>query len=124
MAPRSNKPRRDSAGRFVKRRDRSVSAAPSAESSTTDETRTSGPGVGKLTVLTIAIILGAIGFVLPLVWIGSLILMAVLWGVLATERQHHANVGVLAEVVSVVVDEVKDVRETATKHHDDRSIEQ
>lgn len=118
MARMSNTPPRDSAGRFVRRRRK----APGASSSTSSGA-VAAPmrpsrrrGVGRLAVLSLAIVLGAVGFALHFLWVGALLLMAALWGALATERQRESNTVVLAEVVGAVVDEAKGVRETATNH--------
>lgn len=117
MARMSDTPPRDSAGRFVRRRRK----APGASSSTSSGAvaapmRPSRRDVGRLAVLSLAIVLGAVGFALHFLWVGALLLMAALWGALATERQRESNTGVLAEVVGAVVDEAKGVQETATNH--------
>ena len=93
-------PRRDSGGRFVGQR---------------TATPTLRPGVGQLALLTPAIILGLIGFLVPVCWVGSLVLMGILWGSVAVKRQQfNGGRGVLSEVVDVVVDEAKDVADSAT----------
>ncbi len=93
-------PRRDSDGRFLRHR----AATPPLR-----------PGVGQLALLTPAIILGLIGFLVPVCWVGSLVLMGILWGSVAVKRQQfNGGRGVLSEVVDVVVDEAKDVADAAT----------
>jgi hypothetical protein len=91
--------RRDSAGRFVGQR------------TTTPRPRV---GVGQLALLTPAIILGLVGFAVPVCWVGALVLMGILWGSIAVHRQQlNGGRGVLSEVVDVVVDEAKDVADSA-----------
>jgi hypothetical protein len=100
----SPRPKRDSDGRFVKK-----SAATSKGGRR--------PGVGQLALLTPAIILGLIGFLVPVCWVGSLVLMGILWGALAVTRQQTSGGrGVLSEVVDVVVDEARDAADAATQN--------
>jgi hypothetical protein len=68
-------------------------------------------GSVRLALLTLAILFGAIGFALPLLWIGSIVLMGVLWGAMIAERpRRQATVtGLVTEMVTAVVDEAKDV---------------
>lgn len=95
--------RRDSEGRFTRQRATQRSS-----------TRMVRPGVGQLALLTPAIILGLIGFLVPVCWIGSLVLMGILWGSVAMARkQSNGGRGVLSEVVDVVVDEAKDAADSA-----------
>jgi hypothetical protein len=92
-------PSRDSGGRFTRQR------------TSTPMVR---PGVGQLALLTPAIILGLIGFLVPICWVGSLVLMGILWGSLAmTRKQFNGGRGVLSEVVEVVVDEAKGAADSA-----------
>jgi hypothetical protein len=71
--------------------------------------------VRQLAILTLAIVLGLVGFAFSVFWIGSLIVMGILWGAMAAERHRPTDggKGVLAEVVEVVVDEAKNVAESA-----------
>jgi uncharacterized integral membrane protein len=56
-------------------------------------------GVGQLAVLTVAIILGLIGFLLPLCWVGSFVLMGILWCSIAdTCRQFNGGHGMLSRL--------------------------
>jgi hypothetical protein len=68
-------------------------------------------GSVRLALLTLAILLAAIGFALPFLWVGSIVLMGVLWGAMIAERpQRQATVtGLVTEMVTAVVDEAKDV---------------
>jgi hypothetical protein len=100
MARTSNGPKREADGRFARQGATSVSVR-----------RT---GVGQLALLTPAIILGLIGFFVPVCWVGSLVLMGILWGSIAvTRQQFNGGRGVLSEVVDVVVDEAKGVADSA-----------
>ena len=71
-----------------------------------------------LAILSLAMIAGVIGFVLVVFWGIALILMGVLWGMMAMERQRIAESekGVLAEVLAVVVDAAKDVAHSGSRH--------
>jgi hypothetical protein len=71
--------------------------------------------VRQLAILTLAIVLGVAGFGFAVFWIGSLIVMGMLWGTMAVDRRRPTDggKGVLAEVVEVVVDEAKNVAESA-----------
>ncbi|MGO9855482.1 MAG: hypothetical protein ACLPYY_10625 [Acidimicrobiales bacterium] len=62
---------------------------------------------------------GVAGLAFGVFWIASLILMGILWGTMAMERQRQpgAQKGLVAEVVDVVVDEAKGVAESATRHN-------
>ena len=62
---------------------------------------------------------GVAGLAFGVFWIASLILMGILWGTMAMERQRQpgAEKGLVAEVVDVVVDEVRDVAESASRHN-------
>jgi hypothetical protein len=77
-----------------------------------------------MAIVTLAIILGVAGFALAVFWIGSLVLLGILWGTMAVERQQQTgqSKGVLADVIGVVVDEAKDVagsaRDSTTDHSD------
>lgn len=72
------------------------------------------PGVGQMALLTAAIILGLIGFLMPICWVGSLVVMGILCGSIAMARkQFNGGRGVLSEVVDVVVDEAKDAADSA-----------
>ena len=68
-----------------------------------------------MTTLTLAIVLGVAGFVYGVFWIGSLVLLGILWGTMAVEHQQQSGQkkGVLAEVVEAVVGEAKDVAGSA-----------
>lgn len=72
----------------------------------------------QLALLSLAMIAGVIGFVLVIFWGIALILMGILWGMMAMERQRYAEPdrGALAEVVEVVVDAAKDVARPGSRH--------
>lgn len=109
MARTSNGPKRGADGKFVRQGASAVSVR--------------RPGVGQLAVLTPAIILGLIGFLVPVCWVGSLVLMGILWGSIAVHRQQfNGGRGVLSEVVDVVVDEAKGVAESAAPKRDDKKV--
>ena len=122
MTANSDSPPRDADGRFVKRR-RTKASANSNHVSDSTEVRHSrrSAGLGQIATLTLAIILGVAGFAFAVFWIGSLVLLGILWGTMAVEHQQKTGrtKGVLAEVVEVVVGEAKDVagsaRDTASE---------
>ncbi|HEX4161030.1 MAG TPA: hypothetical protein VHZ05_00945 [Acidimicrobiales bacterium] len=72
----------------------------------------------QVALLTLAMIAGVIGFVLVVFWGIALILMGILWGMMAMERQRYAEPdrGVLGEVVDVVVDAAKDLAHSGSRH--------
>jgi hypothetical protein len=110
---------RDAAGRFVKRGRRSNRPTDGPTNRPTDgpaEVRHArAVGVRQLAILTLAIVLGVAGFAFSVFWIGSLVVMGMLWGTMAVDRQRPTDggKGVLAEVVEVVVDEAKNVADSA-----------
>ena len=99
-APTPSERPRAADGRFVRRRQRA-------------EERTEG--AGPIALLTLAIIVGIAGFAFHLLWVGALVLLGVLWGSLAAERQRRSRngKGVIAEVVDVVVEQAKDLADSA-----------
>jgi hypothetical protein len=70
-------------------------------------------GLVPIGILTVAIVLAVLGFAVHLLWIGSLVVMGVLWGMLIADRQQRVGTvkGLAAELVSTVVDEAKGVAE-------------
>jgi hypothetical protein len=75
-----------------------------------------GNGVGHIALLSVALVVGAAGFAFPLLWVGALVLMGILWGSLASEWQRQAKTrkGVVAEVVDAVVEQAKEVADSAS----------
>jgi hypothetical protein len=123
------KPPRASNGRFVKRtRAASKKSAGSADRGPTrldvssdqfgvvrDSPSSRREGSVRLALLTLAILFAALGFALSFFWIAALVLMGVLWGAMLAERpQRQGTVkGLVTEMVTAVVDEAKDARDTA-----------
>lgn len=95
MSSTSSEQTRAANGRFVKRRD--------------SHQRTEG--AGQLALLSLAIVAGVLGFVFSPFWLVALVLLGILWGSLAMERQRRSKTGksVVAEVVDVVVEQARDV---------------
>jgi hypothetical protein len=100
-------------GRFVKRRrpnsrNEIAKTRGGADSATAE-------GVGQIALLTIAIIVGVVGFAFDVFWVGALILLGVLWGSLAADRRRRSRTGksVVTEVVDVVVGGARDVADAA-----------
>jgi hypothetical protein len=75
----------------------------------------------QLAILTLAIVAAVLGFVVHFLWVGALVLMGVLWGVMVAERQQRLGTvkGLAAEMVTTVVDEAKGVMEAASGSDDD-----
>jgi hypothetical protein len=122
----SNAQPRDADGRFVKRRRAKASTKSSASNNPSSVQQPSrSAGLGRMTTLTLAIILGVAGFAYGVFWIGALVLMGILWGTMAVEHQQQSGQrkGVLAEVVEVVVGEAKDVAGSArdAAHEDSKN---
>ncbi len=65
-----------------------------------------------LVLLTLAILLGLLGFLFAAFWAGALVLMGILWGSLATQRQRSGR-GVVANIVTAVVDEAHEISDSA-----------
>ena len=114
MAQRSQNVRiRDAKGRFRSQRD--------AVEHPTGQSGTGNPaphrtGVGNIALLSVALVVGAAGLAFHLLWIGALILMGILWGSLASEwqRESKSQKGVVAEVVDVVVEQARDIADSAS----------
>jgi hypothetical protein len=113
MPRRSTSPPRDAGGRFVRRRNPVLSRTHTENG----PRRTRPAGIGQLAVLSLAILLGIAGFAFAAFWVVALILMGMLWGVIAVHRQRPPGEGrgLLAEVVDVVVDEARDVADSASR---------
>ena len=73
-------------------------------------------GTISLAILTVAIVVAVLGFVVHFLWVGALVLMGVLWGVMVAERQQRQGTvrGLAAEMVTTVVEEAKGVMDATT----------
>jgi hypothetical protein len=64
----------------------------------------------QLIILSLAIICAAFGFPFHVLWIAAIVLMALLWGYMASEigsaRRHG---GVVSDVVTTIADEARDL---------------
>lgn len=82
-------------------------------------------GARDLALLSIAIVAGIMGFVFSVFWVGALVLLGILWGSLAVERQRQSRNGksVVAEVVEVVVEQARDVAGSVQANPVRRDIE-
>jgi predicted lipid-binding transport protein (Tim44 family) len=107
------------------------SAKPSRTKSRTTATRVGKPNlragaspqleVGMLGGLVLAMVLGGLGFIVSVFWVGAIVVMAILVGLTVAERRGAAKRGVVTEVVAAVVDEVQGVSESAARLKGDRS---
>jgi hypothetical protein len=65
-----------------------------------------------LAVLSLAIVFALVGFALHIFWIASVVLLAVLWGIMASEMgSANRSSGMLSDVVTTVVDEARGLKE-------------
>jgi hypothetical protein len=126
MATKQDKRPRASNGRFVKKRNSAAkrsgsSAGVSSDGaanapSDTPPAREGREGAVPLAILTMAIVVAVLGFAVHFLWIGALVLMGVLWGVLVAERQQRQGTvkGLAADMVTTVVDEAKGVMDATS----------
>jgi hypothetical protein len=120
VVTKQDKRPRASNGRFVKRGSASRRSGSTAgvSSDHAEQVRSDTPpagerheGVVSLAILTLAIVIAVLGFAVHFLWVGALVLMGVLWGVMVAERQQRRGTvrGLAAEMVTTVVDEAKGV---------------
>jgi hypothetical protein len=125
MAAKQDKRPRANNGRFVKRSSASKRSGSSAGVSSdhaetvrsdTPPAREGREGAVALAILTLAIVVAVLGFAVHFLWIGALVLMGVLWGVMVAERQQRQGTvtGLAAEMVTTVVDEAKRVKDATS----------
>ncbi len=123
MVPEQDTRPRARNGRFVKRRSAaskksgSTAVVPSdrAENVRSDAPPVRG-GTGQIAILTLAIVVAVLGFAVHFLWIGALVLMGVLWGVMVAERQQRQGSvkGLAAEMVTTAVDEARGVMDATS----------
>jgi hypothetical protein len=71
---------------------------------------------GALSGLVLAMLLGALGFVASIFWVASMLVMALLLGLmLANRRTSSSSQGVVSELVAAVVEEVQDISESTSR---------
>ena len=130
MAPKQDKRPRASNGRFVKKRGSASRASGSpvgVSSGRTVGVRSVTPpareGAVQLAILTLAIVVAVLGFAVHFFWVGALVLMGILWGVMVAERQQRRGTvkGLAAEMVSTVVDEAKGVMDATSGSDPERT---
>ena len=64
----------------------------------------------------LAMLLGALGFVASIFWVASMLVMALLLGLmLANRRSSSSNQGVVSELVAAVVEEVQEISESTSR---------
>lgn len=68
----------------------------------------------QLAILALALLFGVIGLALHFFWFPSILLMALLFGLSASELRSRRGGGVISEVVTTVVAEAKGVAEDIT----------
>jgi hypothetical protein len=67
----------------------------------------------QLAILSVAIVLGGLGLAFHPLWIAAVVLMAVLWGYMASDIRTRGG-GVVSDVVGAVVGEAKEVSKAAS----------
>ena len=67
----------------------------------------------QLVILSVAIVLGGVGFAFHPLWIAAVVVMALLWGYMASEMRSQGG-GVVSDVVETVVSEAKEVGKGAS----------
>jgi hypothetical protein len=77
--------------------------------------RRAARGVEQLVILSVAIIFGLAGFAVHALWIGAVVVMALLWGYIAAglERSRRGG-GVISDVATTVADEARDLTKQVT----------
>lgn len=77
----------------------------------------------QLVVLSLAIIFALAGFPFHVLWIGSIVLMALLWGYMASELGSSRHGGVVSDVVTTIANEARDLKKevsvNASSVHDE-----
>jgi Flp pilus assembly protein TadB len=63
----------------------------------------------QVVLLALAILFGVIGFAVHFLWFGSIVLMAVLLGLIVSEMRSRRGKSVISEVVTTVIVEAKSV---------------
>jgi hypothetical protein len=126
MATKQDKRPRASNGRFVKKRSsapKSSGSSAAVSSDHAEKARSDTPparegheGAVPLAILTLAIVTAVLGFAVHFLWVGALVLMGVLWGVMVAGRQQRQGTvkGLAAEIVTTVVDEAKGVMDATS----------
>ena len=121
-APVATKPVVGASKRVARTRQDSVRKPTSRpEGVTTDRAENSAPilhtrgqsarQAEQLAILALALLFGAIGFAVHFFWLPSILLMAILFGLSASELRSQRGGGVISEVVATVVSEAKAVAE-------------
>ena len=77
----------------------------------------------QLLVLSLAILFALAGFPLHVLWIGAIVLMALLWGYMASELGSSRRGGIVSDVVTTITDEARDLNDefsdNASSIHDE-----
>jgi hypothetical protein len=109
-------PARASNGRFVKRRGAASKRTAGGPGAASPSSAPHPEGMVQLALLTLAILLAVLGFALSILWVGALVVMGVLWGVLVAERSQRRGSakGLAAELVTTVVDEATGVMDATS----------
>ena len=68
----------------------------------------------QLAIIALALLFGAIGFAVHFFWFPSILLIAVLFGLSASEMRSQRGGGVISEVVTTMVSEAKGIANDAT----------
>jgi hypothetical protein len=90
-------------------------SGPEADQGQKAARRRAARGVEQLVILSVAIIFGLAGFAVHVLWIGAVVVMALLWGYIAAglERSRRGG-GVISDVATTVADEARDLTKQVT----------
>jgi hypothetical protein len=98
---------------------------PEAGQGKTATRRRAARGIEQLLLLSVAIILGLVGFAVHVLWIGAVVLMALLWGYIASGLESsRRRGGVISDVATTVVVEARNLTKevsNATREAEDDS---
>jgi hypothetical protein len=84
---------------------------PDADPGKKETRRRAARGIEQLLILSLAIIFGLVGFAVHVLWIGAVIVMALLWGYIASGlRSSRHGGGVISDVVTTIGDEARDLK--------------
>lgn len=65
----------------------------------------------QLLVLSVAIVCGLLGFPLHILWIAAIVLMAILWGFMASELGGSRRGGVMSNAVTAIANQAQDMKQ-------------
>lgn len=106
-------------------RDRSAGRSEATRNQDVDHRRASR-GVEQLLVLSLALVFAACGLFLHVLWIVAVVLMALLWGYLASElgsSRRFSRGSVVSDVVTTIVEETRDLAEEVSNAASEHGVD-